>query len=151
MANRPTPSEVTDLVVNGILTKEEAREILFSLENDETRDTKSLQEEIKFLRTLVEHLTPNKPSKIVETIHIIEKPYTGQSWFTPYYFYGQGASGSMTLYSASGGGSNQFGAQVMTVNTSSALNQLSAGTGATSGTMTSTTANPQPFTSIKTF
>lgn len=86
LANRPTPNELTDLVTSGILTKDEAREILISHETDEDRDKASLQDEIKFLRQLVQRLSEGK-SQIVETIRYIEKPYYTKPWYQPYVYY----------------------------------------------------------------
>lgn len=82
LSKLPTPSEITDLVHNKIITQEEAREMLVS--TVEERDIDSLKEEIKFLRELVEKLSDGKMSKIVETIRIVEKPYTSHQWITPY-------------------------------------------------------------------
>lgn len=82
LANRPTPIEVQELYTTGLLTKDEAREILFTQETDEDRDKKGLQDEIKFLRELVNRLSP--PSTVVETIRYIEKPYQQYPWYVPY-------------------------------------------------------------------
>lgn len=83
LANRPTPEEIVELLTAGILTKDEAREILFNLETDEDRDKKSLQTEIEFLRKLVEKLSTNK-QVIIETIREVQKPYYQQPWYQPY-------------------------------------------------------------------
>jgi len=55
----PETHEVAHLVKEGIMTKDEAREILFSQETEEDRTKKSLQDEIKFLRELVQKLSNN--------------------------------------------------------------------------------------------
>lgn len=126
----PTPAEVGQLVRDEILTKEEAREILISKENDEERDKKSLQGEIKFLRELVEKLSSNRKSDIIREITVIEKPYRQQPWFQPYYTF----AGANTLISS---GTNAVG-----------------GLGS-SGTATYTDATnsivPLSFSDIKTF
>jgi len=81
----PTPDEVLKLVNDKLITKEEARDILFKEEvADETaRDKESLKDEIKFLRELVEKLSSNK-SQIVEIIKEVEKPYYQYKWLQPY-------------------------------------------------------------------
>jgi len=101
LGNLPTIEELRDLVVHDILTKDEAREILFTNEEVEDRDTKSLKEEIKFLRSLVEKLSNFTNTKIFETIKIVEKPYYEKPWYEPYTTWGDsinapfaGASGS---------------------------------------------------------
>ena len=80
----PTPSELNELVSSDLITKEEARNMLLTIEEVEDRDKKSLEEEIKFLRTLVESITKNNTKTIIETIKYIEKPYYNQSWYAPY-------------------------------------------------------------------
>jgi len=81
LENRPTPSEVESLVNSDIITKEEAREILFS--QNEGRDEKSLKSEIKFLRDLVEKLSKDKTSTTT-IIKEIEVPYKRYNWYQPY-------------------------------------------------------------------
>lgn len=130
LSELPTPAEVGQLVRDEILTKEEAREILISKENDEDRDKKSLQGEIKFLRELVEKLSSNRKSDIIREITVIEKPYRQQPWFQPYYYF----TNANTLISS---GTNAVG-----------------GLGS-SGTVTYTAATnsivPPSFSDIKTF
>ncbi len=128
----PEPSEVALLLKEGIITKEEAREILISQETDDDRDKKSLQDEIKFLRDLVNSLSTR--STIVEQIRYIEKPYIRYDWWQPYQVYcSTGANTTNAVYTASGS---------TTVN-------LNAGT---SGTLTATSWASEPdFNDIKTF
>lgn len=81
----PTPDEVMLLQKQSILTKEEAREILFSLENDEDRDNKSLQDEIVFLRTLVKSLADSKTiATHIYTLPNEYKPWHIQPWYPQY-------------------------------------------------------------------
>ncbi len=80
LSKLPTPDEVRELVKDKIITQEEARDILFSQVDE--RDKESLEEEIKFLRTLVDKLS-NK-SQLIETIKYIEKPYYQYNWWKPY-------------------------------------------------------------------
>ena len=82
LKEQPTSESLQGLVKNGILTKEEAREILFSSETEEDRDKKSLESEVKFLRELVEKLS--KRSQIVEVIKEIRVPYYHNLWYQPY-------------------------------------------------------------------
>jgi len=68
LGERPTSEELRNLISDEIISKEEARKILFNEETQEDRDKKSLEEEIKFLRKLVEKLsnsrqTPPKPKE----------------------------------------------------------------------------------------
>lgn len=81
----PTSEEVLELMKNELITKKEAKEILFSEENTEEISISSLKDEIKFLRELVEKLS-NK-TQIIETIRTIEKPYIHWGWYQPYVTY----------------------------------------------------------------
>lgn len=146
LSELPTPSELTELVTAGILTKEEAREILISLETDEERDKKSLQGEIKFLRELVEKLSNNRRADIIREIQVIEKPYYRQPWFQPYYSYvnavGLGTTATMSA-SSTAGGNNLI---VSGTGSSSGTNALYS---STSGTLQASA--PSSFSAIKTF
>ncbi len=77
LKERPTAKSLQELVATSILTKEEAREILFSSENVEDRDKASYESEIKFLRDTVELLSKKDNSRIIEVIREVEiiKPY----------------------------------------------------------------------------
>lgn len=83
LSSLPTPDELRELVKDKLITNEEAREIMFSLEDEKERDKKSLESEIKFLRELVEKLSKGRTS-IVETIRYVEKPYYQYDWYKPY-------------------------------------------------------------------
>lgn len=82
----PTPDEVALLLEKDVLTKDEAREILFSQETEEDKKVKELEAEIKFLKSLIEKLSVSR-STIVETIRYIEKPYNQYGWWNPYQVY----------------------------------------------------------------
>ena len=97
----PTPDEVRELVKDKIITQEEARDILFNEETEESRDEDSLKAEIKFLRELVEKLSSH--SQIVETIRYIEKPYVNKPWYDPYTIWC--SAGTVTTYAGTSSGS----------------------------------------------
>lgn len=80
----PSVDELRELVKDKIITQEEAREILFNHETEEDRDAKSLKDEIKFLREMVDNLTRNQPTKIVEVIKQYQPHYIKYDWYTPY-------------------------------------------------------------------
>ena len=80
LKEQPSTKSLQELISSGILTKDEAREILFSHEDERSDD--SLKSEIKFLRELVEKLS--KRDKVVEVIREIEKPYRVYPWYVPY-------------------------------------------------------------------
>jgi hypothetical protein len=83
LKEQPTSENLRELVKDKILTNDEAREILFSSQEETERDKKSLEDEIKFLRELVEKLSQNK-SQIIEVIKEIRVPYYKDYWFQPY-------------------------------------------------------------------
>jgi len=95
LKEQPSTKSLQELVVSGVLTKEEAREILFSSQEENERDTKSLENEIKFLRDLVEKLAQNR-SQIVEVIKEVQIPYYNYDWYKPYHYY-CGAGDTITL------------------------------------------------------
>ena len=83
LKEQPTSESLQRLVASGILTKDEAREVLFSSEEREDRDIKSLQSEIEFLRKLVDKLADS--SDIIAEIKTIEVPiYRQYPWWKPY-------------------------------------------------------------------
>jgi len=84
LKEQPTTESLRELVKDKILTNEEAREILFSSEDIEDRDKKSLESEIKFLRELVEKLAGKNNSRIIETIREIQPIYRTYTWSQPY-------------------------------------------------------------------
>lgn len=99
----PTSEEVRALVIDKLITKDEAREILFNQdENNPKSDSlsiDSLKEEIKFLRSLVQSMSNRITT--VEHIRYVQAPYYNQPWFTPYSAYcsatnGGGGGGSVT-------------------------------------------------------
>ncbi len=80
----PTVAELNDLVVNKIITQDEAKQVLFKEEDETKRDVQSLEEEIKFLRTLVEKLSSGNQTRIVEVIKEVQKPWYQYQWYQPY-------------------------------------------------------------------
>jgi hypothetical protein len=83
LADRPTVNEIILLVEKKLLKEDEAKEILFNSVNEEDRDKKSLESEIKFLRDLI--LQMNRTGvNVVESIKVVERPiYYKQPWFEP--------------------------------------------------------------------
>lgn len=132
LANRPTSNEIIELMKSGLLTKDEAREILLTEETEEKVSEDSLKSEIKFLRELVEKLSPNNFKSVVETIRYIEKPYKQYGWYSPYNAW----CGSGITFLATAGST------AVTNTTSTMSGTLTSGTGAT--------ASPS-FSSINTF
>lgn len=143
LAERPTPEEVRGLLKDEVITKEEAREILFSLETEEDRSKKSLQDEIKFLRELVAKLSTNR-SVIIETIREVEKPWKRYDWYQPYYMYATnaGTTQANTVYAMNATAGSL-------TSTASNLSQLSTGSNQLQASLQA--AGPSEFTDIKTF
>lgn len=130
----PTVEELLKLIENKLITQDEAKTMLFSSEKE--GDIKSLEEEIKFLRGLVEQLSKNNSSRIVEVIREVEKPWRQYPWYNPYVVWCTNtlrgtSSGSDTCTTSGTGTVNAF-------NTN------------TSGSMTGGSTNAS-FSSIKTF
>jgi hypothetical protein len=128
----PSTEELRELVKDKLITNEEAREILFKLEEDTERDKGSLETEIKFLRELVDKLS-NK-TQIVEVIKEIRTPYYTQQWVQPYIHWCSGtildngyATGTQTLTSMATSGTNSI---------TNATSSVSAGNGSFSSIST---------------
>ena len=148
LANRPTSEDVVKLLNSGIITKDEAKEILFNVEEEAERDKKSLESEIKFLRELVEKLSKGSPTQIIETIRYVEKPYIQYPWYQPYVVWcgntniatgGNSATyayTSSTMGTGTGTGSNNLVSAL--TSTSQNLSGVACGTG-------------RKFSAIKTF
>lgn len=79
----PTGGEIAELVAQEVITKEEAREILFSKSSKDGEDVKSLKSEINFLRELVEKLS-SKTNYYPIWQTITTAPYRNYPWFQVY-------------------------------------------------------------------
>lgn len=131
LSSLPTPDEVRELVKDKLITKDEAREILFSqVDEVQERDKKSLESEVKFLRSIIEKLAPNT-SKIIETIRIVEKPYVNTPWYQSYQIYCSNA-GNLTTQGVANGLNGTLTTSAGSANTAYMSGQnttLSGGTG----------------------
>lgn len=65
----PTISELRDLVESGILNKDEAREMLFTREDEDTNEIKALKEQIKFLEAVLEAVKSSKQPTITFPVY----------------------------------------------------------------------------------
>jgi hypothetical protein len=79
----PTGGELADLVETGVISKEEAREIMFgSAENDKEK-VKALEEQLEFLRDLVKELSKNRTTTIYDWTYAKPiKYYNSPYWKT---------------------------------------------------------------------
>lgn len=79
LSDLPTASEVADLVEQEIITKDEAREILFNEQEPEksSKEVKALKEQIKFLNQVIEAISQRRSEVI--TVYSTFYPY----WYWP--------------------------------------------------------------------
>lgn len=140
----PTPDEVLKLLNEKLITKEEARDILFNQETEEDLKTEDLKQEIKFLRELVEKLSTK--TETVKIIREIQQPYYHWGWYQPYTVYCGTAtvdtSGGLLTTASSGDGSAYY------------VSGSATGGNAVNAAYTSLASNdisPSNFTDIKTF
>lgn len=87
LSTQPTVDEITTLLDKGVITKQEAKEILFRNEEEiKTDQLKEIKEEIKFLRDIVLQLSKKSPEIVYKHIydHIERKPYYSywNEWYT---------------------------------------------------------------------
>ena len=122
LATKPTAHEVTELLSNGIISKEEAKEILFNQKENDSRDIKSLESEIKFLRDLVEKLSKNN-NQITTIIKEIQPHYVQHGWYRPYEVW-CGTSGSVITQAIDNGTITANGTGEMYLTTNSAFNAI---------------------------
>ncbi|MCR4286334.1 MAG: hypothetical protein NUW00_05565 [Candidatus Kaiserbacteria bacterium] len=150
LANRPTSEDVVKLLSSGIITKEEAKDILFNVEEEGERDKKSLESEIKFLRELVERLSNGNQTKIIETIRYVEKPYIQYPWYQPYqYWCGTSSLGSVTTSTNNALNDLVGGTYTSAKSTSGNAMYTIQATG--SNNLLANTGSGGKFTAIKTF
>lgn len=69
LSELPNASEVADLVEQEVITKDEARDVLFKTEDERNKDeeVKALREQVKFMEKVVDALTRNKHTTITYT------------------------------------------------------------------------------------
>lgn len=105
----PTGDEVAALVEQGVLSKDEAREILLRDEEEENKDekVKALKEQIEFLQKVVDALTRRQYTTITYTPTYPVTYWSGWS--------GTLGSGVVTCYASSTGSS------IMSLNTGNLL------------------------------
>ena len=108
----PTGDEVAELVKVGVLTKDEAREILLVDDTSDPQKIKELEEEVKFLRKLADKLAGqgNHWTTIVREIGLYTPKYP--TWYAnysnlqapTYTTTTTGTTGSTASYSLNAGG-----------------------------------------------
>ena len=110
----PTPDEVLKLVNDKVITKDEARDILFKTEEVEEKSEDELKAEIKFLKEVIEKLSNGQYSRIVEVVKDYYPIYPQQPWFQPYHRWSDGivlcSSTNGKITNGSGAGSGTAGA-----------------------------------------
>jgi hypothetical protein len=104
----PTASEVRDLVQANVLTKDEAREILFTTDGQSAENLQSLKSEINFLRELVEKMVNKNNSPATVWTYASTAQYKREPWY-PLYSTSLGANTTIT-------GSTSSNASVNAVN-----------------------------------
>lgn len=93
----PSPDEVRELVKDKIISQEEAREILFTQEDEKAKDLKSLESEIKFLRDLVDKLSQDR-SRTVQYITQSQPQYARYDWYQPYVVWSSSSSTGLNSF-----------------------------------------------------
>lgn len=81
----PTSDEVIKLLNEKIITKEEAKEILFNVETESQRDIESYKQEVKFLKEVIEKLADK--NSIVQVVKEYIPQYITQPFYQPYYYW----------------------------------------------------------------
>lgn len=116
----PTGGELADLVETGVISKEEAREIMFgSAENDKEK-IEALEEQIEFLRDLVKELSKRQTQTVIHDWN-----YT-----KPIRYYGNGVYWANTAKTLADSGlkldTNTVSAKAINGNTSGTIMSVSS-------------------------
>lgn len=102
----PTAGELADLVDAEVITKEEAREIMFGSPESDKEVIKTLQEQITFLQDLVKELSKSRTTYIPTfTREVRVTPYFEKYWMNTNKVLGYAG---YTLTTATGTGSKTF-------------------------------------------
>jgi hypothetical protein len=120
LGEKPTTKSLQELVSTGILTKDEARQVLFNETEESERTIESYQQEIKFLRELIEKLS-NK-TQIIEVIKEVYKPYYGYQWCQPYYGWSTITCGTSSTLTSIQAGDTSYGTLQGQYNTPTSVN-----------------------------
>ena len=146
LSKLPSVDELRQLVKDKILTRDEAKEVLFSSTNEEDREKESFKEEIKFLRELVDILTKDK-TVIIEKIKYIDRPYREYPWYRPYEIW-CGTGTTYNVVTTEGGMTTSSGTGDVTSSVNSYYDEVNRGAGEAGGSGGSVNSS---FTDIKTF
>lgn len=85
LSERPSVDAIEKLLGAGIITKEEARQIILDESEVEPKTVEDLQHELRLLRELVLSLAARQPETVIKIIEReIEKPYVKPYWSNPY-------------------------------------------------------------------
>lgn len=108
LENLPTASEVKELVETGILSKDEAREIILGNAESDKDKIEALETHVKFLEELVKDLAKNRSTTVYQpiyrTIDYTPKPYFEKVWMsTANNLKASGINLSSTVSDSSGG------------------------------------------------
>ena len=103
LSKLPTVEELQQLVKDKIITKEEAKDVLFKdKEKEDVTKLEALKEEIKFLKELVQKLADNDRAIIIKQIKIVKTPYYLDPWYRPYQQWVNGSGSTCSTSSGSG-------------------------------------------------
>jgi hypothetical protein len=111
LKEQPTTESLRQLVKDQILTKDEARQILFSKDNSNDK-MNALKEQVKFLEDLVKNLSTNHGTTWINNYPAYTPVYPVRYWYSTgigmgtYYTANTGAN-TISLSSSLGGGQAQ--------------------------------------------
>lgn len=71
----PTAGEVAELVDSEVITKEEARDILFNEKDNETAQVDELKRQLEFLQSIIENLSKGNRTTITYTPQLPQYNY----------------------------------------------------------------------------
>jgi hypothetical protein len=136
LSKLPTVEELQQLVKDKIITKEEAKDVLFKDKEEDKKELVNAQaEEIKFLKELVEKLANGNSAVIIKQIERVRGPYELDPWYVPYNTWSVSGGHGVAYASTTGGNALTVdGTSVASITTSSEQSYMSS--------------DPIPFSSI---
>ncbi len=112
----PTVEELIMLINDKLITKEEAKDILFNFEDEKKEDSlESLKSEVKFLKEIIEKLSRNNPYQLYQYVQQVQPIYYRQPWYQPFVTYCSASNQKLT-------GGVTSGTNSINLNATSAIN-----------------------------
>jgi hypothetical protein len=131
LSDKPTLKDVESMLDKDIINKDEAREMLFSLNKPATKDeqVKALEEQVEFLKTVVEKIANKPPQVVWGYINTYTPTYlwSGTRYVNPYVITGSFGTSLMNSVVTAGSLNGSSGTTTTAFNANNHLSTGSSG------------------------